>query len=312
MFDSLISRGKYFLPRFKNLLTILFIITLLGNCTKDIISNNNTSEFSFSVSYFNYNNHTNKFFFYTEIENITNVSFIDSVWALLYNEDGEVISSSQLNPQYPANNLNSLINVYSSTLTLNNLESNVYFVTFNIQDQLGNHFDSNSERRYLTTNTDPVKPQIITYSIPDTFKLDLAEWIILQLELTVFDENGLEDISKVEYETLRIFNGCDLDNNNDGTINGKFSDNEYTNLGFNDWHLLFNRYGPNNIFIYTVEIPMRPFNGLALFDSDGNVVPGFEATDCGRTGDVFFKFQVTDRSGLTDSIENIHIEIIKP
>ena len=57
---------------------------------------------------------------------------------------------------------------------------------------------------------------------------------------------------------------------------------------------------------------MRPVDGLAFTDLDGNVVPGFEATDCGRTGDVFFMFQVTDRSGLTDVIEDIHIEIIKP
>ena len=55
---------------------------------------------------------------------------------------------------------------------------------------------------------------------------------------------------------------------------------------------------------------MRPFDGSALTDSDGNVLPGFEATDCGRTGDVFFKFQATDNSDLTDSIEDIHIEII--
>ena len=57
---------------------------------------------------------------------------------------------------------------------------------------------------------------------------------------------------------------------------------------------------------------MRPFDGSALIDSDGNVVPGFEATDCGKTGDVLFQFIITDRSDLEDSIEEIHIEIIKP
>ena len=57
---------------------------------------------------------------------------------------------------------------------------------------------------------------------------------------------------------------------------------------------------------------MRSFYGSALLDSVGNVVPGFEATDCGRTGDVLFKFQATDSSGLSDSIKDIHIEIIEP
>jgi hypothetical protein len=186
----------------------------------------------------------------------------------------------------------------------------VYFAAFNMQDQLGNHFDTNTTMKYLTTNTNPVKPEIIGYSIPETFVLHPTEWTILPIELHIFDENGLEDILKVEYKTLRIFNGCDADNNNDGIIDELISDNDYSNLGFDDWLLIFNGFGPNNIFIYTVEIPIRPFDGSALTDLDGNVVPGFEATDCGRTGDVFFMFQTTDRSDLTDSIEDIHIEII--
>ena len=312
MSDSLILRKKHPLPKFKKLFIFIFIITFLGNCTKEIISSNNTSEFSFTISYFNYNNHTNNIFFYTEIENITDFSSIDSVWVILYNEDGEEINSSELNPEYPDRNLNSMMSVYSSVFSLNNLEPDVYFVTFNMQDQLGNNFDSETERKYLTTYTEPVQPAIIGYSILETFVLHPTEWTILPIELHVFDENGLENISKVEYETLRMFNGCNADNNNNGIINEPISDNDYTNLGFDDWLLIFNRFGPNNIFIYTIEIPMRPFDGSALIDSDGNVLPGFEATDCGRTGDVFFKFQTTDSSGLIDSIEDIHIEIIEP
>ena len=296
----------------KNLFLFIFIITFLGNCTKEIISSKDTSEFSFTVSYFNYNNHTNKIFFYTEIEKITNVSFIDSVWVLLYNEDGDEINSSELNPEYPDSNFNSMISIFSSIITLNNIEPDVYFAAFNMKDQLGNHFDSKSEMKYLTTNTDSIKPEIIEYSAPDTFVLHPTEWTVLPIELHVFDENGLEDMNRVEYKTLRIFNDCSKDNNGDGVIDTFISDDNYTNLGFEDWLLTFNRFGPNNIFIYRVEIPMRPVDGSAFTDLDGNVVPEFEATDCGRTGDVFFMFQATDRSGLTDVIEDIHIEIIKP
>ena len=104
MSNSLILRKKHYLPKFKML--VIFIIIFLGNCTKEIISSNNMSDFSFTVSYFNYNNHTNKILFYSEIENITNVSSIDSVWVLLYNEDGEEINSSELNPEYPDSNYN--------------------------------------------------------------------------------------------------------------------------------------------------------------------------------------------------------------
>ena len=312
MFSSLILGKKHPLPKFKELFIFIFIITFLSNCTKEIISSNNMSDFSFTVSYFNYNNHTNKIFFYSEIENITNISSIDSVWVLLYNQDGDEINSSELEPEYPDSNYISTISVYSSVITLNNLEPDLYFADFNMQDQLGNYFNSKSARKYLTINTDPIKPEIIEYSVPDTFVLHPTEWTILPMELHVFDENGLEDMNRVEYKTLRIFIDCSEDNNGDGVIDTFISDDNYTNLGFEDWLLTFNRFGPNNIFIYRVEIPMRPVDGSALTDLDGNVVPGFEATDCGRTGDVLFMFQVTDRSGLTDSIEDIHIEIIEP
>ena len=109
MFSSLILRKKHPLPKFKELFIFIFIITFLGNCTKEIISSNNTSEFSFTVSYFNYNNYTNKIFFYTEIENITDFSSIDSVWVLLYNEDGEEINSSEVNSESPDSNFISII-----------------------------------------------------------------------------------------------------------------------------------------------------------------------------------------------------------
>jgi hypothetical protein len=271
------------------------------------------SDFSFTVSYFNYNNHTNKILFYSEIENITNVSSIDSVWVLLYNEDGEEINSSELNPEYPDSNYNSTINVYSSVITLNNLEPDVYFAAFNMQDQLGNHFDSKTERKYLTTYTEPVQPAIIGYSILETFVLHPTEWTILPIELHVFDENGLGDINKVEYKVMSIFEECTEDNNGDGVITSPVADENYTNYNNDNWLLSHEgNFGPNNTFIYNVGIPMRPFNGLALRDDDGNIILGTIDKDCGGTGDVFFMFQVTDRSGLTDVIEDIHIEIIKP
>ena len=311
MFGSLILRKKRSLPKFKKLFIFIFIITFLGNCTKEIISSNNTPEFSFTVSYFNYNNHTNKIFFYTEIENITNVSFIDSVWVLLYNEDGDEINSSELNPEYPDSNFNSMITVYSSVIILNNLEPDVYFVAFNMQDQLGNHFDSKTERKYLTTYTEPVQPAIIGYSILDTFVLHPTEWTILPIELHVFDENGLGDINKVEYKVMSIFEECTEDNNGDGVITSPVADENYTNYNNDNWLLSHDgNFGPNNTFIYNVEIPMRPFNGLALRDDDENIILGIIDKDCGGTGDVFFMFQTTDRSDLTDSIEDIHIEII--
>ena len=148
--------------------------------------------------------------------------------------------------------------------------------------------------------------QGMTEDLPNGGELGYLIPIDGELDDLYMTSLGMTELKNIAKKTTSF------DNNNDGIIDELISDNDYSNLGFDDWLLIFNGFGPNNIFIYTVEIPIRPFDGSALTDSDGNVVPGFEATDCGRTGDVFFMFQTTDRSNLTDSIENIHIEIIEP
>ena len=53
---------------------------------------------------------------------------------------------------------------------------------------------------------------------------------------------------------------------------------------------------------------MRPLNGDALYDDDGNII--FEASDCGRTGEVLFKFVVIDTDGLSDEVIDT-LEIIE-
>ena len=251
-------------------------------------------------------------YFYTEIENVTNITIIDSVWAFLYNSEGEKVDSAKLNSEYQDSSFILSEKIYTSKIAINELNADVYHVTFILWDDSQIRFTGYSEEKFITTNTTPAAPEIISYAVPDTFIIDATDWTILKLELNLYDKNGLEDITRVEYKTLRLFNGCTEDNNNDGTISEAISDDEYTNLGFEDWLFNFDQFGANNSFIYFVEIPMRPLNGAALFDNDGNVILGYEATDCGRTGDVFFQFQVTDRTGFTASVEDIHLEIIAP
>ncbi|MCH2381782.1 MAG: PilW family protein, partial [Pedosphaera sp.] len=41
----------------------------------------------------------------------------------------------------------------------------------------------------------------------------------------------------VEYKTLRLFNDCSEDNNDDGVIDTFIPDDNYTNLGFEDWSI---------------------------------------------------------------------------
>ena len=54
---------------------------------------------------------------------------------------------------------------------------------------------------------------------------------------------------------------------------------------------------------------MRPLDGSALYDEDGNII--FNATDCGRTGIIEFKFIVIDKDGLSDELDGIIMEIIQ-
>ena len=290
----------------------LLLIILIGGCTKEIISSSSIPEFIFSAAYFDYNVNSNQMYFYTEIENVNNITIIDSVWAFLYNSGGEKVDSVKLNSEYQDSNFILSEKIYTSKIAINELNADVYHVIFILWDDSKKPFTGYSEEKFITTNTTPAAPEIISYAVPDTFIIDATDWTILNLELNLYDKNGLEDITRVEYKTLRLFNGCTVDNNNDGTISEAISDDGYTNLGFEDWLFNFDQFGANNSFIYFVEIPMRPLNGAALFDNDGNVILGYEATDCGRIGDVFFQFQVTDRTGFTASVEDIHLEIIAP
>ena len=307
----------------KNLFIFIFIITFLGNCTKEIISSRNTSEFLFSSTYFDYNPYSNELYLYAEIENVTLTNDIDSVWAELFNSENTKINDYQLMPSQSANDQLTILNIYSIKDTIYDLQSDVYSVLFKMKDELGNLFFKRSDKKDLTINTDPIVPQIIDYSISysindtsklDTFILGSSEWKELYIKLYVVDENGSGDISKVKYKVKRSCQFLYSCSDNDICSDPGYQIEDYKDLGDSNtpWEFIFEKFGSNNIFIYYTLIRMRPENGAALYDDEGNIQPGYEETGCGKTGTVSFQFIVTDQSGLTDLIEDIQIEIIKP
>ena len=95
----------------KNLLIFIVIITFLGNCTKEIISSRNTSEFLFSSTYFDYNPYSNELYLYAEIENVTLTNDIDSVWAELFNSENSKINDYQLMPSQSTNDQLTILNI---------------------------------------------------------------------------------------------------------------------------------------------------------------------------------------------------------
>ena len=111
--------------------------------------------------------------------------------------------------------------------------------------------------------------------------------------------------SIVKYEIQRALNGCNgdcIDGTND--CNEPITDDTYQS---DETWILNYISSSENIHLYHIDIPMRPLDGSALLDDDGNII--FEESDCGRTGTVLFKFIVTDKDNLSDQISDIVLEI---
>ena len=156
-----------------------------------------------------------------------------------------------------------------------------------------------------------IAPEILSIDLPESFELDLTEWSFLPIQLTIFDSNGLNDISLVKFEVLRVFEGCLDDSDGDGDIDVGVNDFDYIDGG-NNTELMFEALGQNNSFIYLAEpMPMRPADGSALVDPEtGDII--YPATDCGKTGVMFFRFTVTDQFGFQEIKTDISIEILSP
>ena len=162
----------------------------------------------------------------------------------------------------------------------------------------------------------PIKPEIIDYTMPNTFQLDSTEWTFLPIEIEISNLNGLDNIESVTYQVQRFYNGCGIDDCiYDENCNDPIEDSEYQSdpTWIFDYVSSYN-FGQNHI--YHIDIPMRPLNGAALYyngecsdNDDDGVCDNFEITDCGRTGTVLFEFTVIDQDGLIDQIIDIPLEI---
>ena len=155
-----------------------------------------------------------------------------------------------------------------------------------------------SEKTEMQNISWPVEPEIISFEMDSNILLDPSEWVNLPVNLYAYDENGIDNILKVEYKIKGyLVSECtgDLE---------EYS--EYTNLGNNNWEFLFQGYVNNN-FHYFIDIPFRPLDGSAYYDESGNEV--FPATDCGKIGEILFQFTIFDKDGLSDIIEDIPLEI---
>ena len=235
--------------------------------------------------------------FLDEIENIVSVSgYIE--------EDGNQICEFNLNKL----NINPRVFTFEGNLldSYNNpiLSDNTFLYNMIISID----FIDNSIYQFSSDLTTPISPEIINYNIPNSFVLDSFNWKILTIDLDIKDLNGFSNINLVKYEIkTTLLNACENECTIDDNCNQDIIGEDY--VSDDTWVLDYNESINDTTFSFLKEILIRPIDGSALYDNEGNII--FSETDCGRTGIVEFKLIVTDKDGMNDMIEGILMEIIK-
>jgi hypothetical protein len=201
--------------------------------------------------------------------------------------------------------LNSNVFIVEDILINNNqpiLSDNIYLYDMDINIL----FTDETIYSFSSELTTPIDPDIIDYIIPENFQIDSTEWKSLLINVEIKDLNGFSNIQSVKYEIKRILlNGCINDCIIDNNCNEDIVDENYSSD--DTWAFDYIESTTDSTYNYSKEILIRPLDGSALYDDDGNII--FSASDCGRTGIIEFKLVVFDKDGLSDEIDNILMEI---
>ena len=272
----------------------IFLFLLFFYACESSVSNSNSYSDDFEVSAFSiiYNNQENDISIYTEVSNATN---IESIVADIRNDmtSIETITLSQSNFNASAFSYYGPIDL-SDEIYIYNLDLIINFID-----------DSQILESYSFSS--PIKPEIIDYTMPNTFQLDSTEWTFLPIEIEISNLNGLDNIESVTYQVQRFYNGCGIDDCiYDENCNDPIEDSEYQS----DPTWIFDYVSSYNFsqnHIYNIDIPMRPLDGSGYYNDDGTLI--FSESDCGRIGTVLFKFIVLDKDGLMDEEFDIVLEI---
>jgi len=156
------------------------------------------------------------------------------------------------------------------------LDTGEYYVDFYVEDTGGNIYTGGS----TLVVEEPVAPQIIAVDMPQFFELHPTQYSWLNIEATVQDPNGVDDIRWLKYEINTDF----MFKDNPETPE---CDREWglTSLGYISdptWKLLYLEPGSGeDTWQFGISIPMRPLS------------------ECGGTGDALFRFTTLDRAGLS-------------
>ena len=280
-------------------LFVFIFIACEGSETNDEYNvNNDFYDNNVAAFYNHYDGMSKRLSVYLEF--LDTIENIESIY-------GEIKNSEQMLYEFDlsALDINSNIFLYEGILVDDNnqpiLSDNIYLYTMNITIL----FSDNSIYTFASDLTTPIDPYIVDYSLPNQFQLDSTDWKSLFIDLEIKDLNGFNNIESVKYEIKRNLFACNEDCIIDELCNQEIIDNEY--LDDDTWIFDYVDSSSDSTYIYNEMIFMRPLDGSALYDSEGNLIYG--ATDCGRTGIVEFKFIVKDVDGLSHEVSEIIMEI---
>ena len=271
-----------------------------GSETSDDYNINNDFYDNNVAAFYNHYDGTNKQLS-VYLEFLDTMDTIDSIY-------GKIKNSEQILYEFDLSNLdfNSNIFLYEGILIDDNNESilsdNIYLYTMDITIL----FSDATIYSFASDLTTPIDPHIINYSVPDEFQLDSTDWKSLLIDLEIKDLNGFNNIESVKYEIkTTLLNGCDVDCIIDDNCNEDIIGEDYASD--DTWIFDYTTSFTDTTYSYSEEILIRPLDGSALYDEDGNII--FNATDCGRTGVIEFKFIVIDKDGLSDELNGIIMEL---
>ena len=283
-----------------NRLMLIILVLFFSSCqVEDAEKPPLSFEESYVAAFYNYyDGLTNNLSVYIEfldymdnIQSITGeIQYTDSI---LYEFE---LAPLELNPK---------VFIYDEILLDENyetiLDSNIYLYDMVINIL----FIDSTNYSFKKDLSSPVIPEIINYTLPSVFQLDSTDWKELSIDLEIKDLNGINNIESVKYEIKRNLFACNEDCIIDELCNEEIIDNEY--LDDDTWIFDYVDSSSDSTYIYNEIIFMRPLDGSALYDSEGNLIYG--ASDCGRTGIVEFKFIVKDVDGLSHEVSEIIMEI---
>ena len=283
-------------------LNILFLIGFLFiSCESNEVNNQDDIDNDF------YSNNVAAFYsHYSGTDNILSV-YLEFLDVLDINSiTGFITHDEQVLHQFTltALDVNANVFIYEEILTDDVLSDNIYLYNMDINIS----FTDESSYSFSSELTTPIDPEIIDYNIPAVFQLDSTNWKVLSINLEAKDLNGFSNIESAHYQIKStLLNGCDTDCIINDNCNEDIIGEEY--VSDETWIFDYIESTTDSTYFYSEEILIRPLDGSALYDNEGNII--FNAADCGRTGIVEFKLIVVDKDGLIDEIDSILMEIIQ-